>query len=122
MRFPAEPLTRSLPAPGSVPNTFQSSASRTGSMARGFPSDKSLGYYRLSAARTNPERGTIKMQRRLSDSLLIAILFLFPLSTWAQDPELLRHFDYDQKTPLNIKRIGVVHHEHADVYDITYDS
>jgi dienelactone hydrolase len=62
------------------------------------------------------------VQRRLSDSLLIAVLFLFPLSSWAQDPELLRHFDYNQKTPLNIKRIGVAHHEHADVYDITYDS
>jgi dienelactone hydrolase len=40
----------------------------------------------------------------------------------AQDSELLRHFDYNQTTPLNIKRIGVAHRERADVHDITYDS
>jgi dienelactone hydrolase len=40
----------------------------------------------------------------------------------AQDPELLRHFDYDRTTPLNIKRIGVAHRQQAEVYDITYDS
>jgi dienelactone hydrolase len=62
------------------------------------------------------------MQRRFSDSLLIAILFLFPLSTRAQDPELLHHFDYDQKAPLNIKQVAVAHRERADVFDITYDS
>ena len=49
------------------------------------------------------------------------ILIVAPLSS-AQDAELLRHFDYDQKTPLNIKRIGVQHRARADVYDITYDS
>jgi dienelactone hydrolase len=76
----------------------------------------------MSAERTNPERRIIKMQRRLSDSLLIVILFLLPLSTSAQDPVLLHHFDYDQTTPLNIKSVGVVHRERADVYDITYDS
>ncbi|MFS8087427.1 MAG: alpha/beta hydrolase, partial [Acidobacteriota bacterium] len=40
----------------------------------------------------------------------------------AQDAELLRHFDYDRKTPLNIKHLGVQHHARADVYDVTYDS
>ena len=52
----------------------------------------------------------------------IAILFLLARSTWAQDPELLRHFDYDRHTPLNIKQIGVQHRVRADVHDITYDS
>ena len=40
----------------------------------------------------------------------------------AQDPELLRHFDYDRSTPLNIKHIGVAHRERVDVLDLTYDS
>jgi dienelactone hydrolase len=54
--------------------------------------------------------------------LIIAVLLL---STWrspAQDTELLRHFDYDQKTPLGLKQIGVQHRAHADIHDITYNS
>jgi dienelactone hydrolase len=55
--------------------------------------------------------------------ILITGLFLMTASSSpAQDPELLRHFDYDQLTPLNIKRIGIQHRARADVYDITYDS
>ena len=54
--------------------------------------------------------------------LLIGILMLTAISAAAQDPELLRHFDYDQKAPLNLKRLGVQHRARADVYDITYDS
>src|SRR6266436_5579787 len=54
---------------------------------------------------------------------LIAGIFLRCASlSPAQDPELLRHFDYDRTTPLNIKRIGVAHRQQAEVYDITYDS
>src|SRR5713226_7771558 len=55
-------------------------------------------------------------------ALAIAILFLLPLSTRAQDPELIRHFDYDRDAPLGLKQSGVQHREHADVYDITYAS
>ncbi|MEK6333923.1 MAG: acetylxylan esterase [Acidobacteriota bacterium] len=54
--------------------------------------------------------------------LLIGILMLTASSSPAQDAELLRHFDYDQKAPLNLKRVGVQQRAHADVYDITYDS
>ena len=54
--------------------------------------------------------------------LAIVVLFLQPLSTYAQDPELLRHFDYDHSAPLNVKQIGVQHRQHADVFDITYSS
>src|SRR5260370_24050488 len=54
--------------------------------------------------------------------LLIGFLLLAAASSVAQDPELLRHFDYDHHTPLNIKRLGVQHRARADVYDITYDS
>jgi dienelactone hydrolase len=54
--------------------------------------------------------------------LLIGFLLLTAASAVAQDPELLRHFDYDRHTPLNIKQIGVQHRALSDVYDITYDS
>ena len=54
--------------------------------------------------------------------LLMGILILTAFSSPAQDPDLLRHFEYDQKAPLNLKRLGVQHRAHADVYDITYDS
>src|SRR5438309_8071018 len=52
----------------------------------------------------------------------VAILLLSVAHSSAQDPELIRHFDYDQKAPLRIKQIGVQHREHATIYDITYDS
>ena len=55
-------------------------------------------------------------------TLAIAILFLLVLSTRAQDPELLRHFDYDRQMPLGLKQISVQRREHASVYDITYES
>src|SRR5713101_6726105 len=54
--------------------------------------------------------------------LMIGFLLLAAASAVAQDPELLRHFDYDRHTPLNIKRLGVEHRGYADVYDITYVS
>jgi len=63
--------------------------------------------------------GTI---RGLQLFLTIAVLLLSASASSAQDPDLLRHFDYDRTTPLNLKRIGVAHRERADVYDITYDS
>lgn len=40
----------------------------------------------------------------------------------AQDADLIRHFDYDQKAPLNIKRVGVQKRAPATIYDITFDS
>jgi dienelactone hydrolase len=54
--------------------------------------------------------------------LAITVLMLGASAALAQDPELLHHFDYDQKAPLNVKQIGMAHRERADVYDITYDS
>jgi dienelactone hydrolase len=64
-------------------------------------------------------RQTIRVSQLL---LTVAFLLLCATSSFAQDPELLRHFDYDRRTPLNIKRLGVQHRGHADVYDLTYDS
>ena len=40
----------------------------------------------------------------------------------AQDAEMLRHFDYDQKAPLNLKQIGAQRRATATIYDVTYDS
>ena len=54
--------------------------------------------------------------------LLVGTLLFSAVTSFAQDAELLRHFDYDQKAPLGIKQIGVQHRERADIYDITYDS
>lgn len=55
--------------------------------------------------------------------IIVTVSILLGANTLvAQDPELLRHFDYDQKAPLNIKQIGVQHRTRADVYDITYSS
>jgi cephalosporin-C deacetylase-like acetyl esterase len=53
---------------------------------------------------------------------LIAILLLSCLLGLAQDPELLRHFDYDQKAPLEIKELSVEHRGNTSIYDITYAS
>ena len=64
-------------------------------------------------------QGTI---RGLQLFLTIAVFLLGASASPAQDPELLRHFDYDRTTPLNLRRVGVAHRERADVYDITYDS
>ena len=57
--------------------------------------------------------------KRFFQLFLIVIFMLTALSSPAQDAELLRYFDYDQKAPLNLKRLGVRHRAHADVYDIT---
>ena len=54
--------------------------------------------------------------------LILALGAVKPMASCAQDPDLIRHFDYDQKAPLNIKQIGVQRRATATVYDITYDS
>ncbi len=56
---------------------------------------------------------------------ILLVIFLLTLGApyvAAQDPDLVRHFDYDQKAPLNIKQIGVQRRATATIYDITYDS
>src|SRR6266404_1819983 len=51
-----------------------------------------------------------------------AIFLLSAAHSRAQDADLVRHFDYDQKAPLATKQVGVQHRQHATVYDITYAS
>ncbi len=53
---------------------------------------------------------------------IIAIVTANSTVSFGQDADLMRHFDYDQKAPLNIKQIGVERRATATVYDITYDS
>lgn len=65
------------------------------------------------------------MQTRREFLLVISFVAIFLLSaahSRAQDADLVRHFDYDQKAPLGIKWIGVQRRATATVYDITYDS
>jgi len=65
----------------------------------------------------------MRTRRQLLRNLLpIGILACAWITAPAQDPELLRHFDYDQKAPLEIKQIGVQRRAHAKVYDISYAS
>ena len=60
--------------------------------------------------------------RALPLFLLIGIFLLGASPLFAQAPELVRHFDYNRRAPLGLKQISVEHREHADVYDVTYDS
>src|SRR5437016_5566024 len=52
--------------------------------------------------------------------LLTGILLIGASLSLAQDPDLVRHFDYDQHAPLGLKQIGVQHREHANVYDLDF--
>jgi dienelactone hydrolase len=62
------------------------------------------------------------MRTAFCSAFLVVVAAFLPGIVRAQDPEILRHFDYDQKAPLDLKQIGVQHREHATVYDITYAS
>jgi len=62
------------------------------------------------------------MRRILLNVLPIGILLLCATCAGAQDPEMLRHFDYDRKAPLEIKHLGVQRRAQATVYDLSYAS
>jgi len=64
-------------------------------------------------------RRTIRLYQ---PGVLIGILVLSALPSLAQDAELIRHFDYDQKAPLGIKEIGVERRGDVAIHDITYAS
>src|ERR1041384_4575822 len=64
----------------------------------------------------------MKTHRCVQMVFAIVVVALLARISLAQDAELARHFDYDQKAPLNIKHIGVQRRANATVYDITYDS
>src|SRR3989475_9592517 len=54
--------------------------------------------------------------------LTIGIVVINAAFLFAQDAELIRHFDYDQKGPLSVKEIGVEHRGDTAIHDITYSS
>lgn len=62
------------------------------------------------------------VRRTLRNVLPIGILVLCASFARAQDPEMLSHFDYDQKAPLDLKHVGVQRRAAATVYDVTYAS
>ena len=56
--------------------------------------------------------------------LPLAIVFVLGtcLQIAAQDPDLIRHFDYDNKAPLELRTIGTEKRSDAVIHDITYAS
>ena len=54
--------------------------------------------------------------------LMLGTLLLGVSSTRAQDPDLIRHFDYDARAPLGLKEIGVERRRDIRIYDVSYVS
>ena len=53
----------------------------------------------------------------------LSICAVIPITTlFAQDPEMVRHFDYDKTAPLELKTLGTQHRGEAIVHDISYAS
>lgn len=52
----------------------------------------------------------------------LPLALLFASTFIVQDPELLHHFDYDQKAPLDIQESGVEHRGSVAIHDISYAS
>lgn len=50
------------------------------------------------------------------------ILLIAALPLLAQDADLLRHFDYDPKAPLDFQEVGVEHRGSVTIHDISYAS
>lgn len=53
---------------------------------------------------------------------LSILLGLLTTAVCAQDPEMVRHFDYDKTAPLELKTLGTQHRGEAIVHDISYAS
>jgi len=65
------------------------------------------------------------VKRSFAISQLITLIGVAPAGTThavAQDAEIVRHFEYDRKTPIEMKQIGIQYREYATIYDITYAS
>ena len=57
-------------------------------------------------------------------SRVVVAIFLFASTLFAQsvDTQLLRHFDYDQKAPLDVQEAGVEQRGDVAIHDISYAS
>jgi cephalosporin-C deacetylase-like acetyl esterase len=53
---------------------------------------------------------------------ILVLTLLLALSALAQDPDLLHHFDYDEKAPLDLQEVGVEHRAGVLIHDISYAS
>jgi cephalosporin-C deacetylase-like acetyl esterase len=53
---------------------------------------------------------------------ILVLTLLLAVSALAQDPDLLLHFDYDQKAPLDLQEVGGEHRPHIAIHDISYVS
>jgi dienelactone hydrolase len=53
---------------------------------------------------------------------LLVVVLLCVSDSFAQDPNLVRHFDYDNSAPLDIKIVQTDQRDNVTVYDITYAS
>jgi dienelactone hydrolase len=64
------------------------------------------------------------MMRNLLIEVILPVVLLLTnaVTLLAQDAELIRHFDYDQKAALGLKEIGIEHRGDAAVHDISYSS
>jgi dienelactone hydrolase len=70
-------------------------------------------------------RSNSTMQTRLylvQFAVLLGTVLFSAASTRAQDPDLIRHFDYDQKAALAAKQIDVERRGKVSIYNITYAS
>ena len=76
----------------------------------------------VSAKRLRLENGVNVIRKFIAFALLLFVSAACQAISEAQDANLVKHFDYDQKAPLNIKQIGVQRRATSTVYDITYDS
>jgi cephalosporin-C deacetylase-like acetyl esterase len=52
----------------------------------------------------------------------MAAIILFASTLFAQDPDLLRHFDYDEKAPLDTQEAGVEQRGDVAIHDLSYAS
>lgn len=55
-------------------------------------------------------------------TLFLVTLWTASLASYAQDADLLRHFDYDQQAPLDVREVGVEQRGDVAVHDISYAS
>ena len=53
---------------------------------------------------------------------MIGVFMSSAITLYGQGAELIRHFDYDQKAPLDVKEIGVEQRGEVAIHDITYAS
>lgn len=58
----------------------------------------------------------------MKDTFVAILFFLLTTTVLAQDGEMLRHFDYDQKAPLDVREIGVEKRGEVAIHDISYAS